>query len=80
MKIYYSGNSSRDAVPEALLCDVSPDIMLTYHDFFHEVKDTGRRFVLHQKNQLKKGRKGALHAVTPARARKGKGAGGSTRW
>ena len=55
MVIFYSGNSSRDAVPEALMIERDPAIMLTFHDFYNRrVKDTMRRFGIHQANLISK--------------------------
>lgn len=54
MRIYFSGNSSRDAVPEALIMEKRPDVMLTYHDFYKGSNDTDRRFNLHKVNVKKK--------------------------
>ena len=55
MVIYYSGNSSRDVVPEALVVQRSPAIMLTFHDIYQRrVRDTMRRFAVHQKSLIKR--------------------------
>ena len=51
MRVYFSGNSSLDAVPEALLLKDKPppDIMFTYLDFYKGANDTNRRFNKHKK-------------------------------
>lgn len=55
MILYYSGNSSRDVVPEALMHEHELAIMLTYHDIFQaRVRDTMRRFSVHQQSLIKR--------------------------
>lgn len=57
MVIFYSGNSSRENVPECLMIERDPAIMLTFHDFHkHRTKDTMRRFMIHQHNLISKGK------------------------
>lgn len=49
LRIYYSGNSSRENVPEYLAREHDPAIMLTFHDMFQrKVPDTMRRFRKYQ--------------------------------
>lgn len=50
MIIYYSGNSSNDAIPEVLIREKSPAIMLTFWDFFQGARSTERRFKAHRNN------------------------------
>lgn len=52
MKLFFSGNSSRDSVPEHLLHATPPDVMLTYYDFYlNPTRDTMRRFRKHCANR-----------------------------
>jgi len=57
MVIYYSGNSSRDVVPEALMHQHELSIMLTFHDIYQRrVRDTMRRFAVHQQSLINRGK------------------------
>lgn len=51
MIIYYSGNSSRDALAEVAIRDLMPAIMMTFYDFYDDTnKATGARFHKHRMN------------------------------
>lgn len=62
MRIYYSGNSSRDALPEVLLAGrAKPHIMLTYWDFHNSNRSTAVRFHKHRLNRAARDNEGAPH-------------------
>ena len=54
MIIFYSGNSSKDALPECIIAERKPSIMLTFFDFSINHRSTERRFEAHKNNRLAK--------------------------
>jgi hypothetical protein len=55
MKIYFSGASNRPSLPERLLSEGEPDIMLSYWMIHHRIGPDRARIKRHKERRMKDG-------------------------
>jgi hypothetical protein len=57
MRIFYSGNLSGDSLPENLIPQKKPFVMLTYYELHDGAQGTRKRFIAHRDQRKADGKK-----------------------